>query len=258
MKFCSLCKIKKYFHEFHKNKSNKDGYHGRCKECRTIESSQHRQKHSEKLKNKSRLHYKNNKESILNQQNEHYQNNKKEINDRRRKARWDNHDQAIVKERKNRVKNKAKIDEWNKLYASEKRYSKTIKERERKKQKDPEYKLITVLRKRVPSLVKRSGFIKSGSAVKDLGCTPEQFLEYLETKFYQHPITKENMSWDNYGRGPGKWQVDHIKAIRFFNVSDRDQFLIAFNFKNMQPLWHEDHAYKSNEERRLANFLKKY
>ena len=45
------------------------------------------------------------------------------------------------------------------------------------------------------------GNFKSGSAVKDLGCSIDFLKQYLEVKFYG------KMSWDNYGI---HWVIDHI------------------------------------------------
>ncbi len=256
MKCCRGCKIEKDPIEFHKNKWNKDGYHKYCKKCRTKESVEYRKKNSQTLKDKSRLYYKNNKIAFLEQCNRRYHENKDEINKKRRKRRLENHEKELAKQREYRKNNRERIKELDKGYALEKRYSKRIREKERERQKDPIYKITTILRKRLSSLIKRQGFNKSGSAIKDLGCTVEELFNHLESKFYSHPITGVLMSWENYGHGPGKWQADHIKAIRFFNISDREQFLEAFNFKNLQPLWYEDHVVKSNEERALAKILK--
>jgi len=62
--------------------------------------------------------------------------------------------------------------------------------------------------------------------------------KYLETRF------KDNMTWKNYG----KWEVDHIKPLSFFDLTDSIQFLKACNIKNLQPLWkHENLAKRSLE-----------
>lgn len=41
---------------------------------------------------------------------------------------------------------------------------------------------------------------KTGSAIRDLGCSIPEFKKYIETKF------QPGMSWGNYG----KWHIDHI------------------------------------------------
>lgn len=83
---------------------------------------------------------------------------------------------------------------------------------------------------------------KKGSAVKDLGCSIEEFKNYLEQKFYKHIETGEIMSWDNYGlKG---WHIDHIIPLVSFDLTDREQFLKACHHTNLQPLWAEDNLRK--------------
>lgn len=55
------------------------------------------------------------------------------------------------------------------------------------------------------------------------------------------------MSWDNHGSGPGTWQIDH--KIPFADLSKGIDLLDIVNYKNLQPLWHEDHVKKSLTER---------
>jgi len=79
---------------------------------------------------------------------------------------------------------------------------------------------------------------KKGSAVRDLGCTIEYLREYLAQLF------RDNMSWDNYGP---VWEIDHIIPLSFFDLTDRDQFLKACHYTNLQPLYKEENRRKSNK-----------
>jgi len=57
------------------------------------------------------------------------------------------------------------------------------------------------------------------------------------------------MTWDNYGLGTGKWQIDHIVNLNSFNLSNRKELLKACHFSNLQPLWFDDHIKKTIKER---------
>ena len=53
----------------------------------------------------------------------------------------------------------------------------------------------------------------------------------------------EEMTWENYG---SKWHIDHIIPISSFNLKNREEFLQACNWLNLQPLWAEENLRKGN------------
>lgn len=72
-----------------------------------------------------------------------------------------------------------------------------------------------------------------------LGCTPQQFKEYIESKF------QPGMSWDNYGL----WEIDHILPINLMtpNHDIDEQLLFLCNYKNCRPMWKKDNNSKKNK-----------
>ena len=77
--------------------------------------------------------------------------------------------------------------------------------------------------------------ISKNSFDDDLGCSQDEFLDYVETTF------QPGMTWENYGSGARKWNLDHIKPISFFeNPLDPE----AWHFNNYQALWSEDNIKK--------------
>src|SRR5947209_1652763 len=91
-------------------------------------------------------------------------------------------------------------------------YSKNAKKRyaldEERRDTDPGYKLVTAYRHRILKVVK--GHPKSAKSLELLGCTPEQFREYLEKQF-QH-----GMTWENHG---DYWHIDHIRPCASFDFT---------------------------------------
>ena len=97
------------------------------------------------------------------------------------------------------------------------------------------------LRVRISKIL--SGRIKTGSAVRDLGCSISELRAYLEAQF------QPGMSWDNRGRCPAcrevkkhgwcihGWHIDHKIPLAKFDLTDREQFLKAVHYTNLQPLW---------------------
>ena len=99
---------------------------------------------------------------------------------------------------------------------------------------DVNYKLRKRLRSRLAIAIKANV-----SAVKDLGCSISELKSYLETKF------QTGMTWDNWGVGEGKWQIDHIKPLCQFDLTDKSQQLNAVHYTNLQPLWYREHLAKT-------------
>lgn len=95
----------------------------------------------------------------------------------------------------------------------------------RKRETDPQFKLAHTLRVRMRSLL--VGKIKHGSAVKDLGCSILELVQHLEAQF------RPPMSWANHGT---VWEIDHIKPLSTFNLENREEFLEACHYTNLQPL----------------------
>lgn len=79
---------------------------------------------------------------------------------------------------------------------------------------------------------------RSGSAVRDLGCTIPELKRYLEAKF------RFGMTWENWSRAG--WHIDHIKPLASFDLTDRCQLLQACHYTNLQPLWASENLSKGD------------
>lgn len=104
--------------------------------------------------------------------------------------------------------------------------------RDRKHRKlatDPQFKLAHRLRTRVYQALK--GYKKSASTVALVGCTPADLKIYLEEQF------EDGMTWQNWGSGPGKWNIDHIHPLALVDLTDPRKQHQAFNYLNLRPRW---------------------
>lgn len=94
---------------------------------------------------------------------------------------------------------------------------------------NPLYKLKFLLRGRLNKALKNN--YKTGSAVRDLGCSIEFLKQYLESKF------QPGMTWDNI-------HIDHIRPLASFDLTDPEQLKQACHYTNLQPLWPIDNLKK--------------
>ncbi len=135
--------------------------------------------------------------------------------------------------------NKEILNETHKQYNRENKtklneYSKT------RRASDINFKLTLNIRQRVSKVIKKG--YKKGSSIADLGCSLSELKIHLEAKF------KPGMSWDNYGKGSGKWSIDHIQPLSRFNLSIREDFLKACSYTNLQPLWAYENSIKGDKQ----------
>ena len=91
---------------------------------------------------------------------------------------------------------------------------------------DINYRLICKTRSRIYKTLK--GMTKQSSSMNILGIDIDLYRKWLEFQF-----TPE-MNWENI-------EIDHVKPICLFDVSDDEQLREAFNWKNTQPLFKQDH-----------------
>lgn len=135
-----------------------------------------------------------------------------------------------------RLENKKRLDKYFKEYGQENR-EKISKRSINRYRTNIQHNLAVSLRNRLYMALKRGD--KTGSAVDDLGCSIKEFKKYLESKF------TDGMNWKNKGRGG--WHLDHIIPLSSFDLTNRDEFLEACHYTNIQPLWEKDNLIKSNK-----------
>ena len=165
----------------------------------------------------------------------------KEANKDKRKSYKKAYDEVNKEKQKIYIK---KYREQNKSIIKEKKRIRFQKEKEKVNEhykirynQDVNFKLKCRLRHRLRMALK--GNFKSGSAVDELGCTTEELKSYLESKF------QPGMSWDNWTSDG--WHIDHIKPLKSFDLTDKNQLLEACHYTNLQPLWATDNITKSDK-----------
>lgn len=221
MKICKICQINKEESEYHKKAMGKGGLDNSCKACRKMLAIGRYQKSRYAILKKTK-EYKDANKKIIREKNRKYDiEHAKNISERKRKYRQEN--RQILSKRRREYTQRPEIKLRNLKYQTNKMKT------------DSQFYLKNILRKRINNYLNRKNLKKIGSAVLDLGCSIDELRNYLQFKF------TEGMTWENRG----KWHIDHIIPLCKFNLSDREQFLKACHYTNLQPLWAEENLRKN-------------
>lgn len=106
---------------------------------------------------------------------------------------------------------------------------------------NPRYRFIQNTRSLISiSISKRNNLsmVKQKHTEEILGCSLDSFIKYIENLF------TDGMTWDNYGYGANKWNIDHIKPI---SLAQTEEEVYALNhYTNLQPMWQIDNFRKHN------------
>jgi hypothetical protein len=234
-KMCYECKQEKDHTYFVKNKRNKDGLNGTCNECRNSYYREYRQKNNEEYREYCKKRNKTDKAKAYIKEWRKTDKAKEIQRKYRSTPEYKNksHEYTTSISYKDRV-NKKRWDNIAEYRQRELAYSK-------ERRKIPEVRIKSALRARLNVILKRSNGSKSSKMVEIIGCTMPFLRQHLEF------LWRAGMSWDNYGFGRGRWVIDHVISCDKFDLTDKEQQKVCFNFRNLQPLWWEENAIKSNK-----------
>ena len=161
-----------------------------------------------------------NSKKISDYNKEYAKKNQEKISQQRIKRNSKNKEKIAEQSSAWKEKNKEKVRAYNKEYTSN-RYK-----------NDSIFRLKMIQRTRARLALK--GKIKFSKTEVLLGCSFEEFKNYIESKF------QESMNWENMG----EWHIDHIKPLSLFDLNDIEQQKQAFHYTNQQPLWAIDNLKK--------------
>ncbi len=144
---------------------------------------------------------------------------------------------------KTRTKNwREKNPEKIKQYRS-KEYFKNYKNR---RESRPEVKLSENIRNRIRMALKRQKSKKYKNSYELIDCSPLFFKKWLEYQF------NSKMTWKNHGK---YWEIDHVIPCNFFDLKNRNEQLICFNWRNCRPLSSTENSSKRDKIQPLQILL---
>jgi hypothetical protein len=123
------------------------------------------------------------------------------------------------------------------------RRNRLMKER---RKRDPVASIKYCMRSRLSTFLSTAQPGRQFSITRDIFTyTVEQLKQHLESQF------EPGMSWENYGKKPGCWEVDHIVPCSEFDLSKIEDILECYALENLRPLWAEkNRSRKYNKKRR--------
>jgi hypothetical protein len=155
-KTCCICKEKKDESEFHKHHNRRDGLASQCKLC-------------------AAAYYANNKSKLLSKQSEYYANNKDKIKEY----------YVVNKERIGKQNSEYYQANKVKMAAYQSKYQTAYSARRRKT--DPVFKFKANTRSLIWHSLTRGGYKKKSKTATLLGCSYDQFMEWLGPKPCENP-----------------------------------------------------------------------
>lgn len=125
-----------------------------------------------------------------------------------------------------------------KAYNATEEVRKRRRERNKVRRKtEPAYKIIESSKARIHEVLKA---YKGCTSSDLLNCTRQQLLDWLEYNW------SEGMTWENHGNGEGKWHIDHVVPVSFFDNTKKDEQLMCFHWSNLRPLYGAENISKWN------------
>ena len=99
---------------------------------------------------------------------------------------------------------------------------------------DPVFKLKRNINRLISQGLRAKGHKKSSRTAAVLGCSFEEFKRHLESQ--------SGMSWENYGKGKDKWNVDHHYPQ---SAAKTEEEVIKLNhYTNLRPMWEPENMSK--------------
>lgn len=188
-------------------------------------------KHDEYLRHKSAI----NKKNLDN-----YYKNKDSRLAKSKQYQQEHHDEICAQRRQKYQLQKEILKPIFKQYYEDNKgkiITRQVRRNRLRKQTDVQFKLKCALRRRLGNTLK--GGQRGGSFIHDLGCSIAYLQTYLESKF------QEGMTWKNYGFYG--WHLDHIIPLDRFDLTNREEFLKACHYTNLQPMWGSENMSKGSK-----------
>lgn len=211
MKTCNKCKESKPLDCYYP----KVNY---CKVCRRLQVNKYEAANREKVRARSKKYWAANREKMA---------------PRRKQYRVANREKLAAYHKNYYRANREKVAASQKKYHSTHRTQINMRDKKRYKT-DPVFATTRRLRCRIRNWLKGR---KSAPTEELVGCTFKECKRWIERQFV------DGMSWENRD----KWHIDHMVALKTFDMMDPEQQRIACHYTNLQPMWGPENCSKGSK-----------
>ncbi len=172
---------------------------------------------------------------------------KQQPEQKKKKRDWMNNkyaEDSKLRERKRDYQSNYREENLDKIKEYEKNNRDKINARARaylpkRRAADLNFKLRERCRIMVHKALTRKNVNRSNRTRILLGCDEKFLKKHLESFF------TEGMSWENWNQFG--WHIDHIRPCQSFDFESIEQRKVAFNWRNLQPLWASENTSKQDD-----------
>lgn len=242
LQICSCCGEKKNIDAFSKNRYRKSGYRCTCKSCDKIKKAEHYKKNKEKSKETTYRWREANRQYYLDYMKYQHGDNPDFV-PKERQVKF-TQEEILANTKKKQDKNNFDHKEDRKIWRAENKETLAAKQRARvnaRRKNDPCFRIQCNLRDRVKKLTKDQNSKRLAEYDELFGCSIEQYRLWIETHWLP------GMNWENWGIGDDKWNLDHHYPLSAFDLTQKDQQLIAMHHTNTYPMWAKDNLLKKDQ-----------
>ncbi len=244
MKRCYHCKTSKALTEFYGDKYTKDGVKSCCKECTKERTKTWRDQNPQKAREGIYRWRAKNRE-YWNDYCKHWHGRIDAFSLKgQRQGRHREEARQYIKDWKaqydveNRDRNSAYHKEQTKLPGFRDRVN--CRQRKRRAM-DVSYRIGCAFRGRVTQALREQNVLKTRATMSLIGCSRDEFRSWLEMNM------EPWMTWENYGFGTDKWNIDHWNPCSSFDLEDPDQLAACFHWSNQYPCWQIENLRKGGK-----------
>lgn len=220
-----------------REKIRRDNRTPQQREKRRIKKNEYERNHPEKKREWDKTYRNKHQNKIAQQHHDYYFKNKEHITQYKKEWATKNREHLLA------YKHQYYLDHIDDVKRKAKEYYDNNREEVNKrlveyKKNNKQARIAHNYRSRIGAIVQGRS---SGGRMRELvGCDLGTFIAHIES------LWDEDMGWHNYGRGKGKWSLDHIIPLMWFNIEDIEERKKAFHFSNTQPMWYLENSSKSD------------